>query len=53
MSIRPPDFHDRRSFTRYTTKDSSAVMLEPGNVVSCVLLNNFRFWEHNFITGEQ
>jgi hypothetical protein len=38
MSNRSPDFHDRRSFTRYTTRDCSAVMLEPCNIVSyCIL----------------
>ena len=38
MSNRSPDFHDRRSFTRYTARDCSAVMLEPRNIVSyCIL----------------
>jgi hypothetical protein len=38
MSNRSPDFHDRRSFTRYTTRDCSAVMLGPRNIVSyCIL----------------
>ncbi len=38
MTIRPPSVHDKRSFPRYATKDSCAVMLTPGYIMSyCIL----------------
>ena len=38
MSMSNPDVHDKRSFTRYPTKDSCAVMLTPGHILSyCIL----------------
>ncbi|MBU1567148.1 MAG: PilZ domain-containing protein [Proteobacteria bacterium] len=38
MTIRPPVAHDKRSSTRYATKDGCAVMLTPGHIMSyCVL----------------
>ncbi len=38
MKIRPPSTHDKRSFPRYPTKDSCAVMLTPGHIMSyCIL----------------
>ena len=38
MTIRNPRDHDKRSFARYPTKESCAVMLTPGHIMSyCIL----------------
>ena len=38
MTMSNPDVHDKRSFTRYPTKDSCAIMLTPGHILSyCIL----------------
>ncbi|NOR23798.1 MAG: hypothetical protein GQ542_05285 [Desulforhopalus sp.] len=38
MTMSNPDVRDKRSFTRYPTKDSCAVMLTPGHILSyCIL----------------
>lgn len=38
MQTQLDDFNDKRDFPRYKVRDSSAVMLTPGNVISyCVL----------------
>jgi hypothetical protein len=38
MTIHKPRVNDKRSFTRYPTKDSCAVMLTPGHIMSyCII----------------
>jgi c-di-GMP-binding flagellar brake protein YcgR len=39
MTIRNPSAHDKRSFTRYPSKNSCAVMLTPGHIMSYSILD--------------
>ncbi|MCP4342464.1 MAG: PilZ domain-containing protein [Desulfobulbaceae bacterium] len=39
MTIRNPRDHDKRSFARYPTKESCAVMLTPGHIMSYCMLD--------------
>ncbi len=39
MTIRPPDANDKRKFPRFESKDSCAVMLNPGHIMSYCLVD--------------